>query len=138
MNALEKRALRFQNNNSREASYDRVLIEEAMNRMEGEKDCNKPASNTSDAFTPYNFTSETDKVQQLLSEKADFLKVLGTAPGSKSEGVSRILLENLNSLPAKLHNNSKLDKLKHVLNNMEADIFGFNEHRNNLKHKDCN
>lgn len=37
----------------------------------------------------------------------------------------------------KLHSNPKQDKLKHVLDDREVDVFGFNKHRNNLKHKDC-
>ena len=138
MNAFEKRALRFQNNNSKEANYDRELIQAALANVENNNNNSDKGRRDDDcAFKPFIPDSETNDVQQLLAEKAEFLKVLGTTPGSKGEGVSRVLLENLNSLKATLHSNPKLDKLKQVLDDLEVDVFGFNEHRNNLKHKDC-
>jgi hypothetical protein len=39
-------------------------------------------------------------------------------------------------LPAQLSNNHKLDKIKTILDDLNADIFTFNEHRNNLRHKE--
>eukprot|EP00956_Cyclotella_meneghiniana_P029293 scaffold70426_cov59-Cyclotella_meneghiniana.AAC.4 len=83
------------------------------------------------------YSQEALEIQQLLSEKAEFLDVLGNTPGKKADGVTRVAYENTNTLPARLHNNDKLDKLKHVINDLELDVLGLNEHRNNLKHKVC-
>lgn len=82
------------------------------------------------------FKTEEKDVQQLLQEKGELLEVLGRAPGQKAEGVTRIVYENLNGLLALLSGNFKLDKLNEIINDLEVDIFGFNEHWINLKHKD--
>jgi exonuclease III len=57
-------------------------------------------------------------------------------PGQKAEGVTRLVYENINGLLAKLSGNDKLDKLRLILDELEADLFGFNEHRINKKHAD--
>jgi hypothetical protein len=57
------------------------------------------------------------------------------APSQKAEGIVRLVYENVNGLRAQHGGNQKLSKLKVVLDDLEADIFAFNEHKNNLKHK---
>ena len=63
------------------------------------------------------------------------LKVHGVAPGSKPEGVWRLLYENLNGIGSCLAGNDELDKAKGTIDDMEADIVCYNEHRLNLMHK---
>lgn len=67
---------------------------------------------------------------------SELLQVHGLAPSTKQEGVVRIIYENLNGLHARLSNNDKLDKAKQVIDELEADIVCYNEHRLNLAHKD--
>ena len=63
------------------------------------------------------------------------LRVHGVAPGSKVEGVVRLIYENANGLNSRLSNNDKLDKAKELIDDLEADIVAYNEHRLNLMHK---
>ena len=67
---------------------------------------------------------------------SELLQVHGLAPATKQEGVVRIIYENLNGLQARISNNSKLDKAKQIVDELEADIVCYNEHRLNLAHKD--
>ena len=78
---------------------------------------------------------EQAKVQQLLKEKSHLLEVTGVAPGKKAEGIVWLVYENVNGLKTNIVGNEKLAKLKVILDDLEADIFAFHEHRNNLKHK---
>eukprot|EP00956_Cyclotella_meneghiniana_P000971 scaffold1144_cov22-Cyclotella_meneghiniana.AAC.5 len=133
MTALEKKARRFENRNDSEVVRDKALLAAAFDEA-SQKSNGKPAV---DVDSKDNFHKETEEIQQLLEEKAEFLEVLGTNPGKKAEGVTRIACENVNTLPARLHKNEKLDKIKHVIDDLELDIYGIIEHRNNLRHKDC-
>jgi hypothetical protein len=67
--------------------------------------------------------------------KDELLRVHGVAPGSKAEGVIRLIYENLNGLNARMNDNAKLDKARELINDLEADIVCYNEHRLNLMHK---
>jgi hypothetical protein len=63
------------------------------------------------------------------------LDVHGLPPGWKGEGVTRVIYENLNGLQSALSKNEKLDKAQKVINDLQADVVCYNEHRQNLKHK---
>ena len=133
MSALEKKAQRFRSRNDSDAERDKALLAAAFNEA-------RQTSNGSPAVNvnrDVNFNRDKEEIQQLLEKKAEFLEVLGDTPGKKSEGVTRIACENVNTLPARLRGNEKLEKLKHVIDDLELDILGLIEHRNNLKHKDC-
>lgn len=66
----------------------------------------------------------------------EVLRVHGVAPGSKLEGIVRLIYENLNGLNSRMSENEKLDKAKGLIDDLEADIACFCEHRLNLMHKD--
>ncbi len=67
------------------------------------------------------------------------LEVRGLPPGRKGEGVTRVIYENLNGLQSMLSKNEKLDKARQVINDLQANVVCYNEHRQNLKHKaNCN
>lgn len=55
---------------------------------------------------------------------------------SKPEGIYRLAYQNVDTLLATYFNNTHLDETKQTLNDLEADAFAFNEHGNNLHHKD--
>jgi hypothetical protein len=129
LTALEKRALRFQNRLDSIDARDKDLVAAAIALVDGSK-------RKSDDDAAFRFTGEDFELQQLLEEKKELLEVLGIAPGQKGEGITRLVYENINGLMAKLSGNEKLDKLRQVLDDLEADVFGFNEHRVNKKHKD--
>jgi exonuclease III len=126
LDALGKRAQRYQNRKRTEKELDEELIAGALGPDAG-------------LHNELNFNDwtidEQNEVQQLLEERADLLEVIGIAPGQKPEGVVRLVYENVNGLRAQLGGNDKLEKLRTVLDDLEADIFAMTEHRNNMKHK---
>ena len=66
----------------------------------------------------------------------EVLTVHGTAPGLKGDGVTRLVYENLDGISNKISGNDKLEKVKTIIDDLEADIACFNEHKQNLMHKD--
>jgi hypothetical protein len=57
-------------------------------------------------------------------------------PGKKEEGITRLLYENKNGIHNRLGGNEKLNKAKDLINELGADVVAYNEHRQNLRHKD--
>ena len=134
MTALEKKARRFENRNDSDAERDKALLAAAFRETNKRPAVSPAVSKDSECN---NFNKEADEIQQLLEEKSELLEVLGDTPGKKPEGVTRIACENVNTLPARLRGNEKLEKTKHVIDDLELDVYGIIEHRNNLKHRDC-
>ncbi|MEJ2137350.1 MAG: hypothetical protein P8X86_19155, partial [Desulfofustis sp.] len=66
----------------------------------------------------------------------DLLTVHGVAPGPKAEGVTRLIYENVDGLNTRISDNEKLDKAKELIDELEADVVAYNEHRINCAHKD--
>jgi hypothetical protein len=64
------------------------------------------------------------------------LSVHRVAPGTKAEGILRLIYENLNGLNSRMSDNKKLDEARELIHDLEADIVCYNEHRLNLMHKD--
>jgi hypothetical protein len=64
------------------------------------------------------------------------LKVHGVMPGTKKEGITRLLYENCSSLSNRICGNNKLKNMKDLIHGWDADIVGLVEHRQNLHHKD--
>ncbi len=61
------------------------------------------------------------------------LRTHGVAPTSKAEGVIRLIYDNANGINNKLSNNDKVEKAKGIINELEADIVAYNEHRLNMQ-----
>ena len=76
------------------------------------------------------------ELQEIRGVSDEVLKVHGVAPGSKPEGVTRLLYENINGIPCRWANNDKLEKARELHDELEADIVAYNEHRLNMRHKD--
>jgi hypothetical protein len=62
--------------------------------------------------------------------------VHGVLPGKKEEGITRLLYENENRIHNRLGGNEKLDKAKYLINELGANVVAYNEHCQNLMHKD--
>jgi hypothetical protein len=63
------------------------------------------------------------------------LDVHGLPPGRKRDGVTRVMYENVNGLQSMLSKNEKLNKARQVINDLQANVVCYIEHRQNLKHK---
>ena len=66
----------------------------------------------------------------------ELLRVHGIAPGKKPEVVTRIIYKNANSFNTRISGNEKVEKAKEVIDELEADVVCYNEHRVNMKHKE--
>ena len=66
----------------------------------------------------------------------EVLQVHGVLPGRKEEGITRLLYENANGIHNRLGGNEKIDKAKDLINDLGANVVAYNEHRQNLRHKD--
>ena len=64
------------------------------------------------------------------------LRVHGIAPGKKPYGVTRIIYENANSFNTRISGNKKVEKAKEVIDELEADLICYKEHRVNTNHKE--
>ncbi len=80
-------------------------------------------------------TAEQEVSKEIRGVLEYLLNVHGLPPGWKRDGVIRIMYENLNGLQSMLSKNEKLDKARQVINDLQADVVYYNEHRQNLKHK---
>lgn len=65
----------------------------------------------------------------------EVLNIHGTFPGSKSEGTTRLIYENIDGLNNRLSKNEKLNKMRELHNDLEVDIAAYNEHKTNMAHK---
>jgi hypothetical protein len=65
----------------------------------------------------------------------EVLKIHGTAPTSKGEGVTRLIYENVNGLSNRLSYNEKMEWAKEIHDTLKVDIVAYNEHRLNMGHK---
>ena len=83
-----------------------------------------------------NLTPEQRELEEIKGVSDELLRVHGVAPGAKPEGVTRMLYENSHGLNSRIGGNEKLDKAKEVIDDLEADIVAFSEHRLNMMHKD--
>ena len=57
------------------------------------------------------------------------LEVHRVAPGKKSEGITRIIYENVNNIINRISNNEKLDKAKGLIDELEVDVVAYIEHK---------
>ncbi len=73
--------------------------------------------------------------QEVRNVSEDILKVHSVNPGSKVEGITRLLYKNANGILCKWTNNWKVEKACELHEELEADIIAYNEHRLNMKHK---
>jgi hypothetical protein len=67
---------------------------------------------------------------------SEHLEIHGTAPGSKLDGVCRILYENANGIDSRSMFHPYIVKTRCIHDELEADIVAYNKHRLNLRHKD--
>jgi hypothetical protein len=64
----------------------------------------------------------------------EVLLVHGVAPGSKQEGITRLLYKNANGFDCRQLDGRKVTKARAMHNRMEADIVAYSEHRLNYRH----
>ncbi len=60
----------------------------------------------------------------------------GVLPGRKEEGITWLMYKNMNGFSNRMGGNEKLGKAKDLIDELEADVVLYNEHRQNLMHSD--
>lgn len=139
LSVLEKRALRYRDRGGRYAqvSTPDSIDETGTVSTEGLTDDSDVDS--------IHITQSTDDDDILLEQREreevagvsdELLRVHGVAPGSKGEGVTRLMYENSHSINNRITGNVKLDKAKELIDDLEADLVAYNEHRLNMMHKE--
>ena len=64
------------------------------------------------------------------------MKLYGIAPIKKREGVTRVIYENPNGFNSRINCNEKLEKSNKIIDELEADVVAYSEHRLKYKHRD--
>jgi hypothetical protein len=139
LSVLEKRALRYRDraggtvNDNRDSSRFDDIDETGTVDTAGLTD-DDSVEVGDESFEELN--TKLKEMMEAAGVDEEILKVHGVAPGSKAEGVIRLIYENLNGLNSRMSDNEKLEKAKQLINDLEADLVCYNEHRLNLMHKD--
>ena len=136
MSALEKRALRYRRQGQIAEDSDEALYNEAIDEMGtistaglSDSDDDISVQNTSTAEATY---LEEEEIRGVSD---DLLSIQGNVPGPKRDGVSRLIYENADGFNTRISGNEKLDKAKEIIDELEADVAAYCEHRINCAHK---
>lgn len=76
------------------------------------------------------------EMEEIGDVSDDLLVIHGVAPIKKPEGCSRFMYENPDGLNNRLSGNEKLDKARDIIDELEADVVAYNEHKLNMRHKE--
>ncbi len=130
LTTLEQRALRCQNSKSYEELEEKRLLDEAINKT-GTVPCTNVGGDKESRINV-----EEQLIKEIREVSGYLLEVHGVPPGQKGDGMTKLMYENLNGLQSTLlGKNKKLEKARRVIDNLQADIICYNEHRQNLWHK---
>jgi hypothetical protein len=103
---------------------DERLLDEAINKTRTVPCANVGGDKASHVNVEEPFIKEIREVSDYL------LEVHGVPPCWKGEGITRLIYENLNGLQSTLSiKNEKLEKAWWVIDELQADIVCYNEHR---------
>ena len=137
LSALEKRAVRFRNKDHNQVDLDEVLFNEAIDETGTvstvgltDSDDDTIATGVTEAEATF---LENQEIQGISN---DLLNVHGIAPGAKPEGVTRLIYENPDGFNTRISGNGKLEKAKELIDELEADVVAYSEHKINSAHKD--
>ena len=75
-------------------------------------------------------------MEEIKGVTDEVFKVHGIAPRKKIEGVTRVIYEKPNGFNSQINCNEKLENSEEIIDELEADVVAYSEHRLNCKHKD--
>jgi hypothetical protein len=125
---LEKQALRFANRHLTPNQQDAALIRLALTHS--------PSHPLPPNDTDSHPFQDKEDISSFLSKNQPLLQPIGITPGPKGNGITQIFYENLTIISTNLSNNYKLQKTMGIIDDMEVDVFAFNEHKINFAHKE--
>lgn len=126
MAAVEKHTQHFLSSSLTQKQQDNQLLQEATQLQ--------PVSGVTSTYL--DGQQDFSDMAKFTAENQQLLAPIGITPGKKGEGITRIMYENLNGLPARVSGNKKLQKLMGNIDHLEVDLFACNEHKINSVHKD--
>ena len=142
LSVLEKRVLRYRRKGQKEVDHDEVLYNEALD----ETGTVSTACLSDSDDEPWGDDSNRDPITAaeatILEKEAvsgisdDLLNVHGIAPWPKPEGVTRLIYENPDGFNTRISGNEKLEKAKEIIDELEADIVAYAEHKINAANND--
>ena len=139
LDALAKRALRFRRDGQVVIDPDEKLFEEAIDEtgtvvQEPGSDSNPDSG---EEVTSENMAKILEQ-EEIVNVSDELLRVHGVPPQKKKEGCMRFIYENPDGINNRISGNEKLEKARDLIDELEADVVAYSEHRQNLKHKDNN
>ena len=137
LSALEKRALRYRRKGQCQADMDEVLFNEAIDET-GTVSTAGLTDSDNESLGNRIIEAEATYLEQeeIQGVSDDLLTIHGMAPGPKPEEVTRLIYENPDGFNTRINGNEKLDKAKELIDELEADVAAYSEHRINCGHKD--
>ena len=135
---LERRALRYREGVGKRVLGVVVKSDDAIDET-GTVETVSLTDDSSVDEGQYAMSEQEVRMEEMLSAMGvqdEVLQVHGTAPGRKAEVVVRLIYENLDGIYNRISSNEKLEKEKGIIDDLEADIACFKEHKQNLMHKD--
>ena len=133
MNVIQRRADRLANFRSSSDRRDDELLNAALDSGQVPTSTGEDGDLLEIHNLCYN-NLERKEMEELLGMEDYLLQPHGLVPGVKGEGVTRLLYENPDGLNSNIANNDKLTKAKQYIDDLEADIVAYSEHRQNLRH----
>ena len=140
LSVLEKRALRYRERGGslrKQATPDNSIDETGTVDTSGLlTDSDSDGDSLSVENNNVGKSIEQRELEEIQGEADELLQVHGVAPGRKGEGITRLIYENSHGFNSRIGGNDKLDKAKELIDDLEADLVAYSEHRLNQMHKD--
>jgi hypothetical protein len=109
LRALTERADRLRNNRGKLANADDLLTSWAINETEMVNASLFHSTRENEEQRSAMEQQERRRVREAVVSD-NVLRIHGTAPGSKGEGITRLMYENVNGLSNRIMNNKKLER----------------------------
>ena len=133
LSALEKQALRSRKKGQAQLDTNEVLYNNAVDEtgtVSTESSINTDAE-CKEQYLHEKRRAENFEMEEIKGVTDEVLKVHGIAPGEKGQGVTRVINENPNGFNSQTTRNEKLENAKDIIDDLEADVVAYSEHRLN-------
>ena len=136
LSALEMRASRYHNKGQNKIDMNEVLYNKAIDET-GTVATENLSDSDADSYGDAQIEIQASMLEiEEISGVADkILEVHGVAPEKKAEGASRLIYENMDGLNNRIPNNEKLEKATEIIDDLEADLVAYSEHKMRIGHK---
>ena len=141
---MERRANRYTEDRSYEEIQYQIQLDTAIDEtrtidgtgIQIEKQDNGIETKTNESILNERMANNIKKTKCKETESEEvrwvdeyLLKVHGVAPGKKEDGIVRLMYEILNGLNSTLSGNYKMEKARQIIDDMEADVVAYCDHR---------